>query len=393
MAESTRPDNIFCRYYAWRAQHLPPAVRAQAEAIDAFLHSRRAIGLWLAVAAGFAGATAGITAGLVGAGFEFRMSLWIAIALAGLMLFVLLFGVTNAWLRPERFSARRMWRIAFLMAVASYAGALASVIGVHSSGLRIEGGSWLAKLLDVFWRATTLQLGIGLGILLVLWAVGAARRSQLQREMAQLRLVQERDAAARDAAEARLHLLQRQIQPHFLFNTLAALQHWVDSGDARAPALLQALTALLRETTETLARSTVTLAEEAGMARHYLEIMQARLGARLRFEIRIPAEALAQSLPPGVLMTLVENAIQHGIEPSLRGGSVQIDASCSGGVFELHVEDDGAGLRAAWHDGIGLANCRERLRHRFGAAASLALGPGRDGGTRASLRIATVSLE
>jgi hypothetical protein len=120
----------------------------------------------------------------VGAGFEFRMSLWIAIALAGLMLFVLLFGVTNAWLRPERFSARRMWRIAFLMAVASYAGALASVIGVHSSGLRIEGGSWLAKLLDVFWRATTLQLGIGLGIQLgALWAVGCrAATVKLQRE-------------------------------------------------------------------------------------------------------------------------------------------------------------------------------------------------------------------
>jgi len=213
----------------------------------------------------------------------------------------------------------------------------------------------------------------GLGVLLLLWAVGTARRGQLQRALVQLRLQHERDAAARQASEARLHLLQAQIQPHFLFNTLAALQHWVDTGDARAGELLRTMTAFLRGSTELLGRSQVGLAEEAQTLRHYLTVMQARLGARLRFEIDIAQECAAQTLPPGLLLTLVENAVEHGIEPGLHGGCVRVRSWREGDDFRLTVSDDGVGLAQGWREGVGLANSRERLEHAYGTRASLSI--------------------
>jgi LytS/YehU family sensor histidine kinase len=190
----------------------------------------------------------------------------------------------------------------------------------------------------------------------------------------ELQLVSERDAAARQAAEARLKLLQRQIQPHFIFNTLSAVQHWVDTGDPRAAPLLRELTAFLRGSTEALGRDVVTLAEEAAMVGHYLAIMQARMGERLRFAITIDPSLEAQPVPPGLLLTLVENAVEHGLAPTLHGGSVTLEARRRGDAgCAVVVRDDGAGLAAAWREGVGLANCRERLAARFGGAATLAL--------------------
>ena len=183
-------------------------------------------------------------------------------------------------------------------------------------------------------------------------------------------------------------MLNLQIQPHFLFNTMAALQHWVDAGDVRAAGLLRELTAFLRATTEMLGRSSVSLNEEAMLVRHYLGIMRQRLGERLAFEVHIAAAAESQALPPGLLLTLVENAVEHGIEPALQGGHLRVQARCAGNVLELSVVNSGAGLRRDWQDGIGLANCRARLRHRFGDAATLSLASGpTPGDTQACIRI------
>ena len=160
---------------------------------------------------------------------------------------------------------------------------------------------------------------------------------------------------------------------------LAALQHWVDVGDARAAPLLRALTGFLRGSTELMLRDGVTLAQECALVRHYLAIMQSRLGQRL---------------PPGLLVTLVENAVEHGIEPQLHGGEVQVIArhlDTANGVFELRVLDDGAGLAAGLGggaEGVGPINSRERLRHQFGTRAELLVRPRADGpGTEVCLRV------
>jgi LytS/YehU family sensor histidine kinase len=103
--------------------------------------------------------------------------------------------------------------------------------------------------------------------------------------------------------------------------------------------------------------------------------MEQRLGERLRHNVSVDDAMLAVRLPPGVLLTLVENAVEHGVAPSLAGGTVQVQVVQEGAQGVLRVRDDGAGLRADWQEGVGLANIRERLQHRFGSTAALSVAP------------------
>jgi hypothetical protein len=376
------PHNTFQRlYFRWARPYydarMAPEVRAQAEAIDRVLYSRRGLGIWAGFLAGLAGAAWGLRA----AGVPWLVAVPVAVVLV-----VGLIGMAlSAWLTPERYSGRKLWRVALLMMLGTYVGTLATVVTRGS----LDGESpqrWLETAGTVIWRATPFQLIAGLALVLIMWVTTTARREVLQRDLARSRLEAERDSAARQASEARLRLLHAQIQPHFLFNTLAALQHWVDGGDPRAGALLRSLTAFLRGSTELLAQPAITLAQEGEMLRHYLTIMQARLGERLRFTIHIAADCAALAIPPGLLVTLAENAVEHGIGPQLRGGLVEVRAVRSGDAVELCVRDDGAGLATGWHEGVGIHNSRERVRHQFGAAASLQLGP-RDAGPGTEARV------
>ncbi len=191
------------------------------------------------------------------------------------------------------------------------------------------------------------------GVLSAWWMLTVFRVQQIE---ARLRELADHDAALR----LQTRLAAAQIQPHFLFNTLASLQHWVDTGDARAAPLLRDFTAYLRATLPMFERELQPLADEVGMVRRYLAIMQARLGARLAFTIDVPAHITAE-LPPGIVLTLVENAIAHGIEPQLRGGHVEVAAHTETGQLVLTVRDDGPGLPPGWAEGVGLANTRRRL--------------------------------
>ena len=364
-APSTAPVSD-SRWQRWWCAGLDADARAEALALQQRLAGRD--GLWLAAA--LAAGLAAAAWGLRSAGVPWAWALLVALLfVAGSAL-----AMRRAWLQPQRFDARTLRRLALLMLVATYAGALGGLApGLWASGPhgRVE------HLLAALWRATPAQLVAGLALLLLLWIVAAGRRAQMQRALAQSRLEAERDASARLAAEARLKLLQAQIQPHFLFNTLAALQHWVDVGDARAAPLLRALTGFLRGSTELMARDVVTLADELPLARHYLDIMRARLGAdRLAVHFDVDPACLQQPLPPALLLTLLENAIEHGIAPSLQGGhvAVRVERPAAGG-FELSVADSGVGLAPGWRAGVGLANARERLMHRFGHAATLELQP------------------
>jgi signal transduction histidine kinase len=203
------------------------------------------------------------------------------------------------------------------------------------------------------------------------WMLTLYRAQQIE---ARLRELDEQ--AERERLAARLGAAQ--IQPHFLFNPLASLQHWVETGDARAAPLLRDFSAYLRATLPMFERELQPLADELALVRSYLAIMQARLGERLRFHIEVDP-LLATALPPGVLLTLVENAIRHGIEPQLSGGSIEIKAQRVGQLAVLSVRDDGAGLSPQVQDGVGLSNTRRRLQQAFGDAASLTLADARPG--------------
>lgn len=365
-----RPLNTWQRhYFAWAEKHyatMEPALAAEARRIDRWLYGRGGAG----VLAGLALAVAGSVAGLVAAGFPLLLALvcsllvWLGLPLAGL----------GAWLQPQKFTGRRLLRGSLGIVTLGYAGAFVGfLVGRLARHGELKTETLAESLLAAAKSATPILLVALLAIVLLVWGVAQWRGAQDRRELARMTLVQERDAAARQLAESRLHLLQAQIQPHFLFNTLAALQHWVDVGDPRAGPLLRDLTGFLRGSTALLAQPEVPLADEAEAARQYLRIMQARLGPRLAFEVEVDAAAAARSLPAGVLLTLVENAVEHGITPALHGGSVQVRASCDAGTLVLEVRDDGAGLVTPLAEGLGLANCRERLQHRYGSRATLTL--------------------
>jgi LytS/YehU family sensor histidine kinase len=278
-------------------------------------------------------------------------------------------ALVQAWFRPHATLAK--WR-------ANLVVSWAILGGIALMQLQAGGRDEPWRILVWLVPAATLSV---MQVAVAQWG-----RVHAERQLHELRLLQERDASAREAAESRLAVLKAQIQPHFIFNTLAALQHWVDSGDARAAPLLRDLTSFLRGSTELMARDEIALAEELPLARHYLAIMQARLGERLQIEIDADEAALAQRLPPGLLLTLVENAVEHGVAPLLREAKVHVSARRDATHFELAVQDNGPGPATDWKEGVGLANLHERLARRFGTGAGFTL-RGAAPGARAEIRI------
>ena len=202
-----------------------------------------------------------------------------------------------------------------------------------------------------------------------------AQRRQLdenrrQRELDAARL-RERDA------EQRLALLQAQVEPHFLFNALASIRALVGPSPRRAEDALDALVTYLRSTIPVLRQGDnaafSTLGRQVDLCAAYLELMRVRLGERLGFSIDVPDALRLKAFPPLLLISLVENAVKHGVEPQPGPGRVTVQASASDGRLVVRVIDDGAGLRAGAGGGVGLANVREQLALRYGERAALSL--------------------
>lgn len=184
---------------------------------------------------------------------------------------------------------------------------------------------------------------------------------------------------ARDA-DLRLGVLQAQVEPHFLFNTLASVRALVRQDPAQAEATLDALADFLRATIPRLrdgeAALHSTLGQQLDMCATYLALMQVRMGGRLRYEVQADDRQRAHPFPPALLITLVENAIKHGIEPRPGAGRIDIVAAVEDGRLRVRVADDGAGLKPGLvGSGVGLANVREQLAQRFGDRAGLRLQP------------------
>jgi two-component sensor histidine kinase len=240
------------------------------------------------------------------------------------------------------------------------------------------GGTWLAaRLLGHPWRiegyltALVITAAAGLFATLYFWA----------RE--------HNESIERQVAEARLKLLQAQIEPHFLFNTLANLQALIPSDPARAQRMLRHLNEFLRAVLAGARKDRTTLADEFVLLRSYLEILAIRMGSRLRFRLELPEPLASAALPPMLLQPLVENAVRHGLEPKIDGGEVAVAASAENNSLVLRVADTGLGLDAARApgEGTGTSQVRERLHALFGAAATLEIVGNADGGVTAQLRL------
>ncbi|RQP25648.1 sensor histidine kinase [Piscinibacter terrae] len=178
------------------------------------------------------------------------------------------------------------------------------------------------------------------------------------------------------ATEARLKLLQAQIEPHFLFNTLANVVSLMDYDTPRAKQMLESFIDYLRASLSQLRRDDSSLGAELDMAHAYLALLQTRMAERLRYRIEASDACRAARVPPLLLQPLVENAIQHGLEPKVDGGEVIIRAELDGKMLHMSVQDDGLGLeqaasRKSGGTGLAVNNIRERLQSRWGNEASL----------------------
>ena len=194
-------------------------------------------------------------------------------------------------------------------------------------------------------------------------------------------------AVERESARAQLALLQAQIEPHFLFNTLANVQALLDADTATAGRMLGALSDYLRSSFQVSRSASTTLQHEFDLIKAYLDILKMRMGARLEFTLDLPAELAATPLVPMLLQPLVENAIEHGLAPLPQGGCLTVGAQLQDGQLQLLVTDNGQGLnpQAKPKNGLGLANVRERLALSYNGAAQLVLEDQLPQGTRASL--------
>ena len=200
----------------------------------------------------------------------------------------------------------------------------------------------------------------------------------------------ERLSLHKSESDMRLTLLQAQVEPHFLFNTLASVRSLVASDPQRAAQTIDALARHLRATLPKLRvepGAASTLGEQFAICASYLELMKLRLGDRLQFDLRLPADLREAPFPPLLLISLVENAIKHGAEPKPGTTQVVLTARAVEGTLEVLVEDDGAGLTLGMGKGTGLANIRAQLLIRYGAAASFELTERAFGGVLARLVI------
>jgi LytS/YehU family sensor histidine kinase len=213
-----------------------------------------------------------------------------------------------------------------------------------------------------------------LSILLAPWTALAAllRQKEAFARHQALAFDLERSELERQTLDARLHLLQAQVAPHFLFNTLANVQALVDARSPHASAVLRSLIAYLRAAVPLLREPAATLGQELELVQAYLDLMHMRMPDRLRFALHVDESALALRCPPTTLLTLVENAVRHGIDPSEEGGSIDIRVERLRDRCVIRVLDTGVGLQqTAQGLGTGLSTLRERLQLHYGGAAQL----------------------
>ncbi|MBL8297038.1 MAG: histidine kinase [Rhodanobacteraceae bacterium] len=244
-----------------------------------------------------------------------------------------------------------------------------------------------------FWKDSDRLGGFGTlavtGLLFAPWVAVTAlvrQRDSIMRHQT-LAFQLERSELERRAVDARLRLLQAQIEPHFIFNTLANVRELVDSGSSQASEVLASLIAYLRAAVPRINDPATTLGQEFDLVRAYLELMQMRMPDRLQYSLQADATAHNLRCPPMTLLTLVENAVKHGIDPSEDGGRIDISVRVANDRCHARVVDTGIGLQSGSDSslGTGIAALRERLQLTFGAEAELVLAPNQPQGLCADL--------
>ncbi len=311
-------------------------------------------------------AVAGIGVAIVG-----FVALQLAPASQTARLAALIIGVAMLGHATGRWLWHNPWRKPLMQATLG----IALVLGLLLFGIRLRVPDREERL-----AASVLLAVSATAVPMLLWFLTVWRAHQIEGRL--------REQAERERAiEMARRLAAAQIEPHFLFNTLASLQHWVQTRDERAGPLLESLIGYLRATLPLFNRPLLAAREEVVAAQRYLEVMQSRLGQRLSWRLDVAPDAMAALLPPGLLLTLLENAVVHGIEPQLAGGHIELTGHREDALVHFVITDNGAGPPPDMQDGVGLSNIRQRLALAYGEAARLHVAAAPAGGCRAELQL------
>ena len=283
----------------------------------------------------------------------------------------------------NRISAAPRWRypaLALGIVMASLVGtAILGAVESHGSFDFSENGGLL------WWFEATWPRYLLLGALLA--AVFVYFRGAEESEAARHEAEVDRALFAQQMEEARLQVLQAQIEPHFLFNTLATVRRLYQTDAPAAESMLDNLMRYLTVALPQMRANDSTLGREAALAEAYLGIQQIRMGRRLHFAIEVPPELRDARLPPMMLLTLTENAIKHGLNPLPEGGFIRISARIEGSELRLEVADSGQGFVKTSGGGTGLSNIRARLSGIYGRGAQLRVGVNKPRGVSATIAL------
>ena len=231
---------------------------------------------------------------------------------------------------------------------------------------------------------------IALNSLIISVLISAAffARERSLRAKAEIERQQQRlERIEREALTANLRTLQAQIEPHFLFNTLANVASLVDPDPGKAKYMLECFIRFLRASLAATRAEATTLGADAELIRAYLEVIKVRMGARLAFTIDLEPGLAAFALPPMLLQPIVENAVRHGLEPKVSGGELRWSAHREEGSVVVEISDTGVGFAPTTTGGMGLTNVRDRLRLLYGDRGALTIRENGTAGTVVSMRI------
>ena len=252
------------------------------------------------------------------------------------------------------------------------------VVGFTAVALAFDPGA-LQWILQPRWLAMMGLSSMVISTVLAIVFFASVRRARAEADLARERERIER--VEREATLANLRALQAQIEPHFLFNTLANVTSLVDTDPGAAKRMLESFNRFLRASLAATRTDNTTLGADAELISAYLDVLQVRMGKRLAWRIEVPPELADFALPPMLLQPLVENAIQHGLEPKVAGGEVAIAARREGAHVRIDVADTGMGFAPTTRGGLGLANLRDRLRLLYGEGSGLSIAENRPAGT------------
>jgi LytS/YehU family sensor histidine kinase len=294
------------------------------------------------------------------------------------------FGFSIAYCVNVAAPWNKRWPVVHLVAAVAVGTCLGMLLVIVLKGYTIEHIRSTLKLFGL-----TLMTGFVNGVFVGLFFLIKFREARA--EAALLKAQASQHLLSKQAIETELKLMQAQVEPHFLFNTLASVQYLIDTDPPQAAKLLGHLLAYLRAALPQLRTASTALGKEVEMAEAYLNILKMRMGPRLEFRVDVPDTLREVAFPPGLLISVVENAIEHGLQAQAQGGSVAIAAQRIDDRLQVTVTDTGGGVTSQSPKGsgrgIGLSNVRERLAALYGARGRFALENASPRGARAIIEI------